>query len=183
MTRTYEWTQAAREELTPLGLAPIWFTDSAPVSPLSLASPSADDWTLERLECYATAAWTCIGDHLGTTPPFQLISPSTRLLAEVYSFGSTLFPDPTTMGVEGAVWSAALSPNGVWRNYTSDHQGVVMWSTNGYVTSHGRRGPAHYGGGRAQINFGLWTSNCIDTLWPQVVDSAFTMSARALWSK
>jgi len=183
VARTYEWTQAAREEVDPLGHPPIWWTVSASVLPLSLEAPDASDWTLERLEAYAAAGWSVINDPIGPVDPPQLIAPSIRLLAEVYPHASGSFPDPEAPGVVKSVWSAALSPDALWRDPAHLDQGLASWSTKGYVTSHGRRGPASYGGGQAQINFGLWTANCYNTLFPGVADCYFVLSARALWSR
>jgi len=182
MTRTYEWTQAALEVAAPLGHPPPWWTVSAATHPLSLASPASGDWTLERIEAYAQTGWTVINNPIGPIDPTQFIAPSTRILAEVYPFGSSSFPDPSTSGTQRAVWSAGLTVDAVWRDPAEQAQGIVMWSTKGLVLSKGRRGPSDYGGGRCQINFGVWTANCFNTLFPGVFDSMFVLSARALWS-
>ena len=182
---TYEWTQTAREEVVSPGSPGSWWTPESPFLPLSLFSPDENDWRLVRLEASANIGICVANEPFFAPDPGQPVYLNTRILAEVYPYGSTDFPDPTADGVVRAVWSAVLSPCGVsYDNATDVRYGAdYFYSTNGLVTSQGQRGPDDYGGGRAQINFGLWTANCYNAFWPGAAGAGFTMFARALWKR
>ena len=178
---TYEWTGANREEYDPLGHTPIWFTIVAPKLVLSVPSPSADPWRLVRLEAAATIQIDQVGAPLLGAPYAEMAGFSPRLLAEVYPFGSTSFPSPIASPAVRSVWSGILTPRVFATDSHTAGAGVAMYSTDGYVTSRGERGPADYGGGQAQVNFGVWTAFCDDAGWPGVANCAFYLGARALW--
>jgi hypothetical protein len=178
---TYEWTSASREEYDPLGHVPVWFTTFESNLVLSVASPSAEDWRLVRTEAYCSVQARQVGPPLVGDPYAQITAVSTRLLADVFPFGSTDFPDPLAGGDVRAVWSAALSPRSFAFDPHTAGAGAAWWSTEGYITSQGQRGPDDYGGGQGQVNFGVWSANCLDSGWPDVADSGFVIVARALW--
>jgi hypothetical protein len=178
---TFEWTQSTVQEVSPLGHVPVWFTGVSPALLASCFGPDGDGWTLKRTELFVNIAYNALGGEFPVPDPLQMIAMSSLILGEVYEYGSTSFPDPTSNDPTRAVISAALPARAISLSSAVGDTGAFAMNTDGFVTSQGQRGPGDYGGGRAQINFGIWTTNCFNEFWPGGMDAAITVYVRALW--
>jgi len=178
---TYQWMQGLRQEVDPLGHVPIWFTGVDSVLFLSVFAPATGEWELVRTELFVNITYNALGGEFPVPDPLQMLAMSTLILGEAYAYGSTEFPDPQSNDPTRAVLSTGLPARAISLSSAVGDTGAFAMNTGGMVTSQGVRGPENWGGGRGQVNFGLWTTNCFNEFWPGGMDSAITAWARCLW--
>lgn len=178
---TYEWTQATVQSQTTLGFIPIYSSFSGTAHILQCPGPAVDGCTLERVEFAGYIGENGVGEPFPIPDPVSFIGRSAYVLGECYALGSTAAPDPDVTGTVRAVISAQMPVTAVATRGTSTDNGLIVMSTMGWVTSKGIRGPADYGGGQAQVNFGLWLANETNTAYYGAVDGACSFAARCLW--
>ena len=180
----YEWV-SARNNGAPDGfLDPVecWYTPTlAPVTALSVASPNGAGDVLERVE---VAFWATLNVADIGVVSFLPQALSTSIIAEVGAVGGTA-PDPIATGVGGFAFTDEVHWDFQVLSY--DFLGTInptymRAATNGYRTSHARRGPASYGGGAPALNVGIVTRGSEYLLASGVAYSAFwSLSVRTLW--
>ena len=180
-TMGYEWTQAAVASTSNLGTVPIYSSFSGTAQIISCAGPAVDGCTLVRTEFAGYIGEDASAEPFPIADPVSFVGRSAYVLGECYASGSTTYPDPSITGTMRALISAAMPVNAVATRGTSADNGLIVMSTSGYVTSKGIRGPADYGGGQAQVNFGLWLSNELNTNWYGAVNTGCSFSVRCLW--
>lgn len=177
----YEWTQATVESPTTLGGIPIYSSFAGTAKILQCPGPAVDGCTLERVEFAGYIGENAVGEPFPIADPVSFIGRSAYVLGECYALGSTAAPDPDVSATVRAVISAQMPVTAVATRGASTDNGLIVMSTMGWVTSKGVRGPADYGGGQAQVNFGLWLANEYNTNWYGAVDTACSFAARCLW--
>lgn len=178
---TYEWTNALVANPYTLGNPPSWWTiGGSPIQAISTESPGGPGDILVRAELFVAASATVVNEPLGVSP-FQMYAISLLMLGEVYEVGVGGFPNPSAAGVNSGVISAAAPVTAVSDKDPAHSVKGVTWSTGGYVTSKGRRGPAKYGPGHPELRIGLWATNVFDGTIIGETDSSETYALRALW--
>lgn len=180
---TYTWTQDRTNNVYTLGNPPIWWnTVGNPQLVATVPSPVGAGDTLVRTEIYATAAGALEGNLPLHSEPSSLYQIVIYLQGEVYTAGSPGFPNPDDLGTSRAVITAVLEPRTLaYYDVVPPARGSCAWSTPGYVTSKGERGPAQYGSGHPELRVGLWADNVIDALMPGALNSAWNIHTRCLW--
>jgi hypothetical protein len=178
---TYEWTQKVISNVYPLGNEPGWWTLAGdPHQAITCASPNGDGDILVRTEFFASASASVLGDGLGVEP-FQFHAISILFLGEVYPDSAGGFPDPHLDGPSSGVISAVASVTALADPDPTASPTVVTYSTRGYVTSKGQRGPRKYGGGHPQIRIGMFGMNLFDEFILGATNSSETYAVRTLW--
>lgn len=179
---TYTWVQDRTNSLWTLGNTPNWYdsTQTAQVV-ATVPSPSGAGDILKRCELSARAGSQAVGNFLTLSRAWSLWTPSIRLLGEVFVAGNTTIPDPLSLGTESGVITACLEIDALAASLTDAQPGVVSFSTKGYVTSHGERGPAKYGSGHPELRVGMNVANVFDPNYVSSMDSWWSIHVRALW--
>lgn len=178
---TYEWTQSSVQSVTTLGSIPIYSSFSGTAKILQCPGPAVSDCTLVRTEFAGYIGENALGSPFPVPDPVSFVARSAYVLGECYAAGSTAAPDPDVTATVRALISAQLPVRSIFQSASATDNGVLVMSTDGYVTSKAIRGPADYGGGQATVNFGLWLSNELNTGWWAAVDTGCSFVARCLW--
>lgn len=178
---TYVWTQKVVQNIYTLGEPPDWWnTALTPVQVVATESPGGPGDILERCEFSANMAAVLTHDP-AVADPFQLQAISMAFVGEVYSVGAGGFPNP---GLDGSVPGVITAMADVTAFAVPDpaaSKRAVNYSTRGYVSSKGIRGPDKYGGGHPELRIGMFGLNVFNGLDPGVMDSSSTYVVRALW--
>jgi len=180
---TYTWVQDRTNNQYSLGNAPLWWnTAGSPVLVATVPSPVGSGDTLVRTELYAAATGALEGNMPLHSVSSNLMQAQISLAGEVYVAGSGGFPNPDDLGTSEAVITAQLVPAyAVALEGAFEARVAAAWSTPGYVTSKGERGPAKYGSGHPELRVGLWADNVFDALLPGAMNSTWNIKVRCLW--
>lgn len=177
----YRWTQNHASHLWTLGNPPTWWNTAAtPVQVVATQSPGGAGDVLKRCEISCAMSGTVVGDPI-VIDAWQMPSITMLFLGEVYPTGVAGFPDPSASGTVRAVISAAAAVRSLSMPDQAHSKISIAYSTDGYVTSKGQRGPAQYGGGHPELRIGMYAMNVADAFLPGELDSSELFTVRALW--
>lgn len=179
---THTWTQNRVNSLYTVGNPPPWW-DATGVAKLAITvdSPSGAGDILQRTEIWARAGAYALGNFGTLDQPWELWSPTIKLLGEVYPIGSTTVPDPDSQGTAPGVITAGLDVDAAAFDPFHAKGGMVSFSTRGYQTSRGERGPAKYGAGHPQLRVGMNVAGVSSPLYAGFLDSWWNIHVRTLW--
>lgn len=180
---TYQWSSALNEALYPLGNPPKWSPYPLPMTPVVVAqtdSPLGPGSYLERCEFYMAGSAT-LDTAAAIAEKFQAESISVIAIGEVYPNTAGGIPDPRTGPDVPAALTAVGTVRSVRGDSGTDSPHGMVWSTDGYVTSHAVRGPGRYGGGTPQLRVAIYTPNLFNGLWIGTANTSEIYHVRALW--
>ena len=181
---SYEWVTAKNVGFyPPTGSGdPPWYTPG-PIAKAVVRCPSAhgNGDILERVE---VAGYWGFQAADATLVPDAIQGLQTHLIGEIGSSSSTP-PDPQATGAADFAFTGWLD----WKwevhtfgSPTNTYPLAARASTNGYLTSHARRGPASYGGVSPYFVLGIITEDAnVSTLVKNHSQSYWAFYVRCLW--
>lgn len=180
---TTQWSSYLVEDAAPAGTNPLWCTafPAIPDNVIYLQSPLGAGSTLERCEVFISASATFDAGE-AEADWWQGDSLSLLISGEVYGTLTPGNPDPRTSTDSQFVITGAATVQTRYNQGGGYSYGGVTWSTEGYLQSKAKRGPAHYGSDVPELVVSVYAAPLFTPGYFSHVRTSGIYHARALWS-